>query len=157
MSASLQALQSSLETELALVQRFLGILKAEAEALEQPDHSEALNSSTRDKNACIEQLLEAGRSRDDALRELGLDTGRAGLDEAAAAHPLLHDTCARLFELSQHASQLNAANGAMISTYLKHTQQALHALQPLVGNPGLYDASGRPGQAKGQRKAITAG
>ncbi|NYT68195.1 flagella synthesis protein FlgN [Pusillimonas noertemannii] len=157
MSASLQALQSSLDTELALVQRFIDILKAEAEALEQPDHSEALNSSTRDKNACIEQLLEAGRSRDDALRDLDLDTGRAGLDEAAAAYPFLQDSCVRLFELSQQASQLNAANGAMISTYLKHTQQALHALQPLVGNPGLYDASGRPGQAKGQRKAITAG
>ena len=157
MSASPQILQRALEAELTLVQRFIDILKAETHALEQPDHGEALNTSTQDKNACIEQLLDAGRTRESALRELGFGPDRAGLDEAAAIHPALRESCARLFDLGRQASELNAANGAMINTYLRHTQQALQALQPLVGNPGLYDASGRPGQAKGQRKSITAG
>lgn len=157
MSATPPTLQRCLEAELALVQRFIDILRAEAEALERPDHGEALNTSTQEKNLCIEQLLEAGQARDDALRELGFGPGRAGLDAACGSQPALRDTCARLFELGRQASDLNAANGVMIDTYLKHTQQALSAMQHLVGNPGLYDASGRTGPVKGQRKTITAG
>lgn len=47
MTAPLQALQQSLENELALVQRFIDILRVEAEALERPDHADALNTSTQ--------------------------------------------------------------------------------------------------------------
>lgn len=101
--------------------------------------------------------MEAGKAREHALRELGHAPDRAGLEKAAADHPSLREACARLFELGQQASALNAANGAAIDTYLKHTQQALQALQPLVGGAGLYDASGRPGGVKGRRKTITAG
>lgn len=157
MTAPHQALQRSLENELALVQRFIDILRVEAEALEQPDRADELNTSTQAKNACIEQLADAGKARENALLELGYTSDRTGLEKAAADHPSLRDACARLFELGQQASELNAVNGAAIGTYLRHTQQALQALQPLVGGPGLYDASGRPGAAKGQRKTITAG
>lgn len=157
MNTAPQALQTALETELALVQRFLEVLQTEAAALEQPDQGEALTASTQEKNACITQLVEAGQAREKALAELGYSADRPGLEAAGAAHPQLAETSKMLFELGQEASELNAANGAAISTYLRHTQQALQAMRHLVGEPGLYDASGRPNAVKGQRKTITAG
>ena len=157
MPAALEILQSSLDNELDLVQRFIDILHVEAEALEQPDKTDLLNKSTQQKNDCIEQLTKAGKARESVLAELGYAPNRSGLEQAAQTHPQLAAKCEQLFELGQAASQLNAANGAAIDTYLKHTQQALQALQPLVGGSGLYDASGKPGAIKGQRKTITAG
>ena len=157
MTATPDALLSNLKNELALVQRFIDILRTEAIALEQPDYADKLNQSTHEKNACIELLTAAATAREAALRELGYAADKTGLEQAAQEHPQLHSVCEQLFALGQTASELNAANGAAIDTYLKHTQQALQALQPLVGGAGLYDASGRPGAIKGQRKTITAG
>lgn len=157
MNTSPDTLQNALEAELALVQRFLDILQAEAAALEQPDQGEALNASTQEKNACIAQLMQAGQARENALGELGYSVDKAGLETAAAAYPHLKETSQMLFKLGQQASDLNSANGAIISTYLRHTQQALQAMRHLVGEPGLYDASGRPDAVKGQRKTIAAG
>lgn len=157
MTATPDTLLNTLENELVLVRRFIDIVRAEAVALEQHDQADQLNNSTQEKNACIEQLAAAGKARENALRELGYTANRTGLEEAAQAHPQLHDTSAQLFQLGQTASELNAANGAAIDVYLKHTQQALQALQPLVGGAGLYDASGRPGAIKGRQKTITAG
>ena len=157
MSAPLHSLQSALEHEVALVQRFIAILQAEAQALEHPDQADALNASTQDKNDCIDLLTKAGTARENALRALGFTPDAAGLNQAVETHPALADLGARLVQLGQQAVELNASNGAAIDVYLKHTQQALQALQPLVGGAGLYDASGRPGAVKGQRKTITAG
>ena len=157
MTTSPQLLQQHLEAELALVQRFISILQAESNALEQPDHGEALDSTTQQKNICIVQLAEAGQAREAALAELGYTTSRTGLEQAAAAHPGLAPTCAQLFELGQQASELNAANGVIIDTYLKHTQQALQAMRQLTGDTDLYNASGRSAPVKGKRTRITAG
>lgn len=157
MIAALDTLQSSLENELTLVQRFIDILENEASALEQPEKTDLLNASTQEKNSCIELLDQAGKTRENALLELGYPPNRAGLEEAAQANPELAEKCQQLFQLGQLASRLNAVNGAAIETYLKHTQQALQALQPLAGGSGLYDASGKPGTIKGRRKTITAG
>ncbi|WP_397475602.1 flagella synthesis protein FlgN [Pusillimonas sp.] len=157
MTAALETLQSSLNNELNLVQRFIDILRVEADALDQPDKTDLLNNSTQEKNNSIEQLAKAGKARENALMALDYAPSRAGLEEAAQTHPELGPACRQLFELGQEASRLNAANGAAIDTYLRHTQQALQALQPLVGGSGLYDASGKPGAIKGQRKTITAG
>lgn len=157
MTASLDSLQTALNTELAAVQRFMNALQAEAAALEQPDNFDELNASTTLKNSCIEQLVAAGKNREQVLSGFGFTPDRAGLEQAVEDHPELRETCQRLLSLGENASLMNAANGAAIDTYLKHTQQALQALQPLVGGTSLYDASGRPGAAKGQRKTITAG
>lgn len=157
MTVALETLQNSLDNELALIQRFIDILRVEADALDQPDKTDLLNNSTQEKNNCIEQLAAAGKARENALLESGYTPDRVGLEEAAQRHPELGASCQQLFELGEAASGLNAANGAAIDTYLKHTQQALQALQPLVGGSGLYDASGKPGAIKGQRKTITAG
>jgi len=157
MTASLDSLQIALDNELAAVQHFIDVLQTEAAALEQPDSFDELNASTSQKNACIEQLLAAGNDREQSLIRLGFTPDRAGLEEAVKIHPKLQETSEKLFKLGESARSLNAANGAAIDTYLKHTQQALQTLQPLVGGTSLYDASGRPGAVKGQRKTITAG
>ncbi|HLU19159.1 MAG TPA: flagellar protein FlgN [Pusillimonas sp.] len=157
MTASLDALQTALDNELAAVRQFIDILHAEAAALEQPDNFDALNATTSQKNTCIEQLVAAGKDRELVLKQMGFTADRAGLEDAVSKHPKLRKTSQELIALGENASALNAANGAAIDTYLKHTQQALQALQPLVGGTSLYDASGRPGAVKGQRKTITAG
>ena len=157
MNALPQTLQQILETELSLVQCFIDILQAEAEALEQPDHGEALDASTRQKNTCIAQLNETGQARENTLRALGYGTDRAGLEQAVLAFPQLAEHCTRLFALGHQASELNAANGAIIDTYLKHTQQALQAMRHLTGGSDLYDANGRTDPHKGRRTSITAG
>jgi len=156
MTASSHALQQSLETELDLVQRFMGILQNEASALAQPDHGEALETCTRQKNECIEQLIQAGQARESSLRELGYSTDRAGLEAASADHQL-DETCATLLELGRQAGELNASNGVIIDTYLKHTQQAFQTMRQLIGGSDLYDASGKPDALKGRRTKITAG
>lgn len=157
MTATPETLQQTLEAELVLVQRFLEILHDEAKTLSQPDHNEALESCTRQKNSCIDQLVQAGRAREDALRQLNHSADRAGLDAAASAYPELAQTCFQLLDLGRQASELNAENGVIIDTYLKHTQQAFQAMRHLVAGADLYDASGRPDPLKGRRTNITAG
>lgn len=157
MTVSPQTLQQHLDTELALVQRFIDILHAEAGALEQADHGEALDATTRKKNTCIAQLTKAGHARENALLALGYSADRAGLEAAVSAHPELAASCENLFKLGQQASELNASNGVIIDTYLKHTQQALQTMQHMVSSSNLYDASGRSDPVKGRRTKITAG
>lgn len=157
MTASAQHLLQTLNHELALVQRFIDILEAEANALEQSDYGEALEASTRHKNSCIGQLADAGQAREAALQAMGFGTDRAGLEAAVKTYPQLAHATDQLFDLGRQASDLNMANGAIIETYLQHTQQALHAIRQMSGSTDLYDASGRPGGSKGSRTRIAAG
>lgn len=157
MTATPETLHRTLEAELALAQQFLTVLQDEAQALAQPDHDEALERCTRQKNSCIDQLVQAGQAREKALVDLGHSADRAGLEAAANAHPELAQTCNQLLAVGRQASELNANNGVIIDTYLKHTQQAFQAMRHLVGGSDLYDASGRPDPSKGRRTNITAG
>ena len=142
-SNTLAQLQSSLEHELNLVQQFLTALQKEAHVLTLPNDNDALDASTEQKNQFAEQLTQAEKIRADLLKELGYKTNKAGLLAVAADHPALHAVCENLLLATQQANELNTTNGAIISAYLEHNQQAIDTLRAIISRGNLYDATGR--------------
>jgi flagella synthesis protein FlgN len=158
MSNTLDQLQSCLQTETALVREFLVVLEAESQALTDGGDETVLGASTATKNSYALKLADIGGRRQSLLVALGHTADKAGLDAVAAQHPALHSLCQDLFTLARQASELNAANGIIIETFLAHNQQALDTLRALAGIGDLYDASGRSKPAsKGQTRNIKAG
>lgn len=157
MNNTVQQLQNCMKQEAALVEQFILVLQAEAEALAQPSDTDALKASTQEKNYFSDLLAQIGQKRQTHLRELGFDPDKAGLDAAALAYPALKPSCLSLFDAARKASALNTSNGTVIDIYLKHNQQALDALQRLSGIDPLYDANGRVHSVPAHKKGIKAG
>lgn len=158
MSDTLAQLQSCLQTETTLVQAFISVLEAESQALTDGGDETVLSASTATKNTYAQKLADIGEQRRSLLAALGLSADKAGLDAVATQHPALQAHCQNLFTLARQASELNAANGVIIETFLAHNQQALDTLRALAGMGDLYDASGRSRPAaKGQTRNIKAG
>ena len=159
MDTSLARLLSCMQQELDLVQEFIGVLKAEEAALMDLGNGAALSDSTTSKNLCADKLAAIGAERGKLLASLGYSADKAGLDAAARKHPSLRGTWDELHGKARQASELNAANGVMIDTFLAHNQQAMAALKAMAGIGDLYDASGRskPVGPAGQKRAIRAG
>lgn len=136
-------LPACLEQECALVRHFIEVLRNEALALEHPRNDTALQASTQAKNQCAEDLAHASSVRDALLSGQGLPAGKPGLEAASRKDPALALRCEELLELAAEARRLNLANGAVIETYLAHTQRAIQTLRSLAGSGNLYDARGR--------------
>jgi len=151
MNSSFQPLQSLLEKELDLVTQFIIVLESEAKALTEANHNDALDASTEKKNNFAERLAQMAQDRCQLLEDLGFSADRAGLDAAAAGSAALHAVCQSLFEKAAYASDLNAANGAIITVYLEQNQRAMQTLRNLTGLTNLYDATGRTQATPGGR------
>lgn len=151
-------LQKCLEQELDLVQTFITVLEAEAEALTEAGTTDALSDSTEKKNSYADQLMVIADQRQLLLAHLGYSEDKVGLDAAVNDHPSLREPCRLLLEKAQIANDLNTANGSIIDTFLTHNQQALDTLRTLSGAGNLYDASGRANRGNvGGNKNFKAG
>ena len=158
MNKVVSQLQQCLEQEVDLVQAFITVLEDEAQALTEAGDTDALTASTEQKNRYADQLVLVADERHSLLAQLGYSDDKAGLDAAAHDHPALHPSCQALLEKAQAASELNASNGIIIDTFLKHNQRALDTLRVLAGASSLYNASGRTNSGnKGVTKNFKAG
>lgn len=145
MTTSQQTLADCLAQQLQLAQRFLAILQEESRHLESPEQTEHLQASTAAKLECVQQFDTQVAIRNQILLSMGHTADAAGLRQALQAQPSLGDTQDALLGLAEQAKQLNAENGIIINTYLRHTQQAMTELQQLTGQAPepLYTSSGR--------------
>lgn len=151
-------LHQCLKTELALATEFIGILEKENAILLEPTNDQALADITQLKNQHAEKLIAAGNNRETALKALGVQGTREGLEQVADLNPAIRPTVSELMSVAARASELNANNGLIIDTFIAHNQQTLETLRNLVGEGNIYDAQGRthPG-GKGPRRNIKAG
>jgi len=143
MSAPTPTLHDCLLHETAEVAQFTELLEAEAAALDDGLTPEQLQSLTDRKTASAQRLQELANRRDALLAGLGLPGGHDGTDRAAAADAQVGQAWARLLEASDRARQLNARNGALIDTHLRHTRRSLDILREIAGISNVYDAKGR--------------
>jgi flagella synthesis protein FlgN len=143
MNNAVLQLQKCLEREADLVQAFIVILDAEAQALTEAGTTDALSHSTEEKNRYADKLAMVADERQMLLAQLGYEENKTGLDAAINDHSGLNAIYQALLENVQKASDMNAANGRIIDTFLEHNQQALDTLRSLSGAGNLYDASGR--------------
>ncbi|NYT61977.1 flagellar protein FlgN [Alcaligenaceae bacterium] len=158
MNNTVLQLQKCLEEEVALVQTFITVLEAEAQALTEAGTTDALSDSTDQKNHYADQLMMVADKRQLLLTQLGYSDDKAGLDTAANEHASLRLHYQSLLEKAQIADDLNTANGSIIDNFLAHNQQALDTLRTLAGAGNLYDASGRANRGnQGSTRTFKAG
>lgn len=152
-------LHNCLKTELELATQFIAILEQENQILLEPaTNDQALADITQQKNLHAEKLIAAGNDRETALKALGVEPTREGLEQVVALNPELRPTFTDLMAAATQASELNASNGLIIDTFIAHNQQTLETLRNLVGEGTIYDAQGRTHTGgKGARRNIKAG
>jgi len=155
---ALQALLDCLENDLRLMQAFVETLEHESRLLDSLDDTAALETCARHKSSHAAALSAADASRNAALAQCALPSGKAGLDRAASLHPDVAAACARLLALADRARQLNDANGIVIESCARHYADALHDLRRMLDSGALYDAQGRNASAPSpNRPRIVAG
>ncbi len=126
-----------------LLALFIETLEQEALLLSSLPDINDLKALTNKKNQQIELLLTADEKRQALLAQCGFDIGAQGLAQAADKHSFLSGPCAMLLEFSARANAINTENGTAISSYLAHHNEALHQIQLVNGEGGLYNAQGR--------------
>ena len=155
---TVSALQACLEKEIHLMDEFLGVLQAEAKALEDGATETALADTTARKNEAADALAHTAAERNTLLNGLGCGNDGPGLKAAADMHPSLSGTRQRLIDITEQARTLNEANGRIVEVFLDHNQRTLDTLRRLAGVGDIYDASGRKHSGnKGSSRNIKAG
>ncbi|MNT08793.1 FlgN protein [compost metagenome] len=153
------ALQSCMRQEDALITEFSAILEEETEVLVGLGNVGALQTITERKGRVAQQLVDLSGTRDSLLAEIGLPAGHTGTEQAAVLHPQLSGVWQALLSKSASANEINMRNGALIDVHLRYTQQSLDALRDINGAKGnvTYDAYGRGARGTPSRKPIVAG
>lgn len=134
-----------LAEELGELQQFCKALDTERGVLEkgQADKLPALVQETSRLATRLGHLLS---EREQALTQMGFESGRRGMEAWLAQRP--HDAGVQaawqqLLSLAEEARRLQALNGKLIAVQLQHTQQALAALMSASGRPITYGPDGQ--------------
>lgn len=133
--------------ELALLERFRAMLSDE-QALLQAGDADALPPLTTQKNSLAEQLALTMQQREQALVQLGLQQGRAGMEAWLASFPetsrLSHQArWQKLLSLADECRNEHELNGKLLAMRLAQNQQALTALLSAGGKPLTYGPDGQ--------------
>jgi len=143
------SLAQHLAHETGLMRTFLDILDAEACALAVvPIDGQALATVIARKTAQADALQTAAQTRAAHLATLGFAGAQQDFAPVTQQYPALRPAIDTLIDLAAQARARNQENGIVIQTYQRHHQDALTALQTLVGKSELhvYDARGRIGK-----------
>ncbi len=130
-----------IDTEVALMQRFIDLLSQEESLLIAGD-TDALLILTREKTELYHQLQRQHDTRALLLGREGIANDDASMRRLCATLP---DTMARwdkLLELAGVARAQNELNGKLIIERMQHNQAALSVLMSAGNQPQLYDAGG---------------
>jgi flagella synthesis protein FlgN len=141
---------AQLAESLGQLDHFVRLLEREQELLKQVE-VEALLDLVEQKTAAMRQLQAGENTRAQTLSRHGIDASPKGIAAWIAAQPeSVRNLWQRYLTLAQRAQQLNAENGILIQTHMRHNQQALTVLMAASG-PALYDADGLTSSKPGGR------
>jgi len=141
------------EREIALISRFVALLKDEQETLKRADAS-ALPEISSAKIGLVEQLNLLEVERRTALGIVGDEKTRAAMTVWLANNP--NDQTAavnweKLLNLAQEAKQLHELNAQLVGMHLQQTSEALVILTRQAEQHTLYGSNGQAAQVSGSR------
>jgi flagella synthesis protein FlgN len=141
------------EREIALISRFVALLKDEQETLKRADAS-ALPEISAAKIDLVEQLNLLEAERRTALGIAGDEKTRAAMAVWLANNP--NDQTAavnweKLLNLAQEAKQLHELNAQLVGMHLQQTSEALVILTRQAEQHTLYGSNGQAAQVSGSR------
>jgi flagella synthesis protein FlgN len=141
------AFVGGLRAELAALQEFCQILRAEQDALMRRD-VEAILKLSEVKSEQVERLSALASIRAAYLDSLHLPTDRRGMAEWLVVHgradqPELSRLWHQLLEAASEAQSINQSNGALIGVRLQHNQAALTTLHAAARRHTLYRPDGQ--------------
>ena len=139
--------------EIALISRFVALLKDEQEILKRADAS-ALPEISAAKIDLVEQLNLLEAERRTALGIVGDEKTRAAMVVWLANNP--NDQTAavnweKLLNLAQEAKQLHELNAQLVGMHLQQTSEALVILTRQAEQHTLYGSNGQAAQVSGSR------
>ena len=141
---------AQLAESLGQLDHFVRLLEREQVLLGQVE-VEALLDLAEQKTAAVRQLQAGENTRAQTLQRHGIDATPKGIAAFVADQPeAVRNLWQRYLVLAARAKQLNAENGILIQTQLRHNQQALSVLMNASG-PTLYDADGMTASKPGGR------
>lgn len=147
---TLNRLSIVIDSQWALLKRFLGILEREEAILIAADR-DALMALSNEKNE-VYQLLQ--RQHDACIiliRQCGKPNTAQSVREICASLPNTLARWEEVLELADQAKKRNETNGKMIIEQMHANQSALSVLLTATDQPQLYSADGSARHAGGGR------
>ncbi|MCL2523688.1 MAG: flagellar protein FlgN [Betaproteobacteria bacterium] len=139
--------------EIALLARFVELLKDEQETLRRAD-PEPLADIGAAKVALVEQLNALENERRDALAIDGAEKIRSAMSQWLAANPTQQQVARdwqTLLELAGEAKELHNLNAGLVALHLQQTGDALHVLDARRAGDSLYGSNGQTTATSGSR------
>jgi len=136
---------ANLQLEQDAIKTFIDILEKEQNALVH-GNIEDLDYFASQKTHITKKLADFGNKRDQYLTAKGLSLDTKCINNLLISENNNTATGAiwtDLLQLAKTAKQLNQTNGAIITTRLQQSQQALAALQSAAGTVSLYGPKGQ--------------
>jgi flagellar biosynthesis protein FlgN len=149
---------AALDEEISKLKEFIGLLEREQDLLKQGD-TESLLPLIETKTNQANSLGAFAQARADQLKQLGLDSGRAGMDAWLARNDpdgKLRASWQSLLALAAQARNLNILNGKLIGLHMQHNQQAFTALMNASNRAMTYGPDGQQQVGLGGRILGTA-
>lgn len=146
-----------LGAELGKLKEFIVLLKREQDFLKAGD-TESLLPLIDTKTLLSNALAGYAAARESALSQLGLQTGRGGMEDWLHRHgqPPHQQAWQTLLALASEARELNILNGKLIGLHMSHNQQAFNALMGATDRAMTYGPDGQRHTGGGGRILGTA-
>lgn len=141
------------EREVALIARFVDLLKEEQDSLRRADPA-ALPDLGQAKIALVDQLNGLENERRAALGIGDDEKPRAAMDKWLAANPAQRAAAInwkRLLELAEEARQLHQLNAGLVALHLQQTNEAMAILNARAASETLYGSDGQAAPPSGSR------
>lgn len=141
------------EREIALILRFVALLKDEQESLKRANAS-ALPEISAAKIDLVEKLNLLEAERRTVLGIVGDEKTRAAMAVWLTNNPkdkTAAENWKRLLNLAQEAKQLHELNAQLVGMHLQQTSEALVILTRQAEQHSLYGSNGQAAQFSGSR------
>lgn len=141
------------EREVALIARFVELLREEQDSLRSTDPSRLPELAA----AKAELAQQLNGLEDERVAALGVGEGvkpRAAMDIWLAANPAQRAAAInwqKLLTLAEEARQLHQLNAGLVALHLQRTQEALAMLNGRSTSETLYGSNGQTASASGSR------
>jgi flagella synthesis protein FlgN len=139
--------------EVALIGRFVDLLKDEQAALRRADPAPLADIASA-KTALVDQLNALEDARRTALAIGAEAKTRAAMEQWLSANPQQRAVAAnwqKLLELANEARQLHELNAGLVNLHLQQTTEALAALDRRQAGDSLYGSNGQAAPPSGSR------
>ncbi len=145
-------LGDTLGAEVSKLNEFIVLLKREQDFLKAGD-TESLLPLIDTKTLLSNTLASYATVREATLRQLGLQTGRGGMEDWLQHHGQAPQRKAwqTLLALAREARELNILNGKLIGLHMSHNQQAFNALMGATDRAMTYGPDGQQHNGGGGR------